>query len=249
MNGILQEITIDLPYNPNFTPHFLSLFATGTALKLKTIQFIPSNPQYIPKLAIEHSTKDLPCVSFFMERTITIPIQNKTGKTKPSPHKYKHISVKEFAKRYANLEVMGYDHIGFNLPWFQGIHPEILKLREVLKRSSLYYLFPSGEAWDFILPGTAEEVNQSNIDLQQERRPKFEIVSFEKCSTPLIQIEVLINKDFKDLVALFPEGIAVEEVKNVWVYLENPYGIDICFVLNENPSSDWSQFFAESRLQ
>lgn len=53
--------------------------------------------------------------------------------------------------------------------------------------------------------------------------------------------------DFAQIKYIFPEGIADSELRNVWVYLENPYGIDICLVLGEN-SADWSDPFTGHRL-
>jgi hypothetical protein len=72
-------------------------------------------------------------------------------------------------------------------------------------------------------------------------------VSFEKSSKPIIQIDCITTIDYKKLKALFPEAIADDELKNVWVYLDNPYELDICLVLNE-PGSDWSSFFEGNRL-
>jgi len=47
---------------------------------------------------------------------------------------------------------------------------------------------------------------------------------------------------------LFPEGIADTALKNVWVYLKNPYGVDICLVIGEHEDGDWSDFFEGHRL-
>jgi hypothetical protein len=37
-------------------------------------------------------------------------------------------------------------------------------------------------------------------------------------------------------------------LKNVWVYLTNPYGIDVCLVIGEHQGKDWSGFFEGHRL-
>jgi len=80
------------------------------------------------------------------------------------------------------------------------------------------------------------------------RRPKLEIVSFDKSSTPIIQFDCIVDTSYDKIVQLFPEGIAENDLRNVWVYLSNPYHLDICFVVNENRGGDWSEFFSGHRL-
>jgi hypothetical protein len=79
--------------------------------------------------------------------------------------------------------------------------------------------------------------------------PKFEIVSISKVSKPIIQFEFYVhNKSFEELTELFPEAIAVENPGNVWVYIQNPTDVDICFVLNVYSDSDWSEFLKNNRI-
>ncbi|MBP6993685.1 hypothetical protein KBB12_00395, partial [Candidatus Woesebacteria bacterium] len=123
------------------------------------------------------------------------------------------------------------------------------QLRNRLQDKCLYHTFPSGEPWDFILPGSVEEISgQIAVDYTKVRKPKFEIVSFANCSKPLVQIELEIDLKYSQIVELFPEGICVPEARNVWVYLENPYTIDFCLVLNEKTQEDWSDYFQNSRV-
>ena len=49
------------------------------------------------------------------------------------------------------------------------------------------------------------------------------------------------------LEELFPEGLVDSEIGNIWIYLENPFGVDICMVANEYSENDWSEFFEGSR--
>jgi len=65
------------------------------------------------------------------------------------------------------------------------------------------------------------------------RRPKFEIVSFDKASTPLLQLDIQMNTSYEILLGLFPEALVYPLIRNLWIYLENPYGLDICLVVNE----------------
>ena len=86
------------------------------------------------------------------------------------------------------------DHVGFNLPWFgRAVHPAIADLRNRLKQVCLYHLFLTGEPWDFIIPGELAKIRKLDaIDYNQIRRPKFEIVSFDRASTPLVQIDLSV---------------------------------------------------------
>jgi len=135
------------------------------------------------------------------------------------------------------------DHVGFNLPWFEdGVHPEILKLRKLLAPASAYYLFPTGENWDFILPASKAEITSNSIDLSKDRHPKFEIVSFDMTSTPLVQIDCAVQQPYEAIKQRFPEGIPEDNLKDTWVAIQNPYGIDIFFVIGELKDKDWSGF-------
>lgn len=229
---------------------FLSRFATvgadGTGA-----DFSLSSAEYLPHISVKFSSVVLPEVQFTGEgETIAVELNNKTGIDKKSPHVYTHISLDDFLYRISRIELGVLDHVGFDIPWFDGVHPEIVQLREQLKNECLYYLFPTGEAWDFIIPGTSKEIaTEGDPDLSVIRRPKFEIVSIDKVSSPLIQFECTANMKYAEMVQLFPEGIAVPEVPCVWVYIANAYGIDICIVLNEHSGHDWSGFFAGQRLK
>jgi hypothetical protein len=105
--------------------------------------------------------------------------------------------------------LVGIDHVGFNLPWFSsGVHPRILQLREELSSYCLYHRFPSGEPWDFIIPGNRDEIaRQEAVDYTMVKRPKFEIVSFDKASTPLLQFDFQMNTSYEILQGLFPEAL------------------------------------------
>lgn len=215
------------------------------------ISFSTSDPNFYPKSFLEFADINIPQAIFELgDQKIILEIKNSTGEEKQSPHEYSHLEIDNLLARVQELKIVEVDHLGFNLPYFkEGIHPEILSLREKLKNRSLYYTFPNGEPWDFVLPGSKEEIkNQQSIDYQKVRTPKIEIVSFEKSSTPLIQVELEVEEDYQNLITRFPEGIAVNEAKCVWVYIKNPYGIDICFVLNETRKGDWSSYFKNSRL-
>ena len=248
----LNQITIKLPkLDTNFENRFLDFFSSLGEIDGEGISFYKSDQSYLPQIAVVFSseTKE-PFTEFIVgEEKVTIELTNKTGQEKKSPHKYEHIDLEDFTNRMNNIKLVNLDHAGFDISWFDGIHPEILKLREILKGSSLYYLFPSGEPWDFIIPGTAEEViSTGDPDLTLERRPKFEIVSLDKVSTPIIQFEFHVKIPYEQLLKMFPEGIGVDEVKCVWVYIKNNYGLDICMVVNEDQNNDWGTYFAHNRL-
>jgi hypothetical protein len=151
---------------------------------------------------------------------------------------------------HSGIRLVGIDHVGFNLPWFSsGVHPRILQLREELSSYCLYHRFPSGEPWDFIIPGNRDEIAcREAVDYTMVRRPKFEIVSFDKASTPLLQLDIQMNTNYEILQGLFPEALDDPLICNLWIYLENPYGLDICLVANGFSEKDWSSYFAGSRI-
>jgi hypothetical protein len=86
------------------------------------------------------------------------------------------------------------------------------------------------------------------VDYSRIRRPKFEVVSFEKSSIPLVQFDIQLNASYETLLKLFPEALNAPNLRNLWIYLENPYGIDVCVVANPYSEEDWSDFFKNSRL-
>jgi len=245
----LKNIAITLP---NTDKHFENEFNSFFKLLSQVPNNLKSAENYFPKEAITFSDIESPKTVFTFDdqTTAEVSITNETGKNVQSPHQYDLISLNELTKRSENLTFSHIDHMGFNLPWFeQGIHPEIGMLREKLKRYSLYHTFPTGEPWDFILPGAVEEIEKEvEVDYKKTRRPKFEIVSFDKCSTPLIQIDIAVTDKFITFAPLFSEGIIVKELSQVWVYVENNFGIDICFVINQMRGTDWSSFFKGHRI-
>ena len=180
-------------------------------------------------------------------------IENTTGISKQSPYSYKHLSVETVNQRLVSSEVrlIGIDHAGFNLPWFSsGLHPCILQLREKLSSRCLYHRFPTGEPWDFIIPGDNDEIaNCKAVDYTRVRRPKFELVSFSNASTPLVQFDISVNAGYEQFSQLFPEALNDPKFGNIWVYLESPYEVDVCLVINAFTERDWSDFFKGFRIE
>src|SRR6266511_2022352 len=245
----LQSVTLQLPNSDQaFGDKLLTLLAPFGRRGDSSLRFTPSNPNFLPQIAFKINNTTPRAIFTLSNETIEIDIANKTGQQKQSPELYTPLPLQEVMSRlsYARLEQL--DHVGFNLPWFDGLHPDIEKLRRTVAPHTAYYRFPTGEEWDFILPATKEEIASKVVNLTQDRRPKLEIVSFDKSSTPLIQIDFSIDQPYSEITKLFPEGIADSELKNVWVYIQNPYGIDLCFVVGEYGDSDWSEFFEGHRL-
>lgn len=226
---------------------FLSKFGSSDGQK---VEFYASNPNYLPKIMFEITDLEVPTVKFVTEKeSTTLGIRNSTGVSKSSPHTYTTIELTQFLERIKSLNITRLDHIGFDLPWFNGVHPEISKLRNVLKNQCAYFLWPENEPWDFIIPATQKEIkNPSMMDMNTIRQPKFEIVSIDKVSKPIIQVDFGIKESYELLKDKFPEGLFSDELENVWVYIKNDLGIDICFVINAQADSDWSEFFSNSRL-
>lgn len=248
----LTKITINIPNTvPAFQQSFLDFFSELGQATDTGIKFYMSNENYFPETVVTFSSETkVPTCEFLIGKSRRIiELTNKTGYVKSSVHTYSYIEIEEFMLRMANIKPTNLDHAGIDLPWFDGIHPEILNLRQVLKKKSLYYLFPSGEPWDFILPGTSEEIsNPKDSNLNIVRRPKFEIVSLDKASTPIIQFEFHVKAPYQKLLDMFPEGIGVADIKCIWVYLKNEFGVDICMVVNEDLGNDWCDYFVNNRL-
>ena len=184
--------------------------------------------------------------------TLSIKIENITGKNKQSSYSYSHVKLNYVIQQLTDngVRLVSFDHVGINFPWFSsGIHPRLQHLREILPSKCLYHQFPTGEPWDFIIPGDLEEIYcDKEINYKIMRRPKFEVVSFAEASIPLIQFDLLFDTNFEMLEGLFPEGLVDSEIGNIWIYLENPFMIDVCIVANKYSENDWSEFIKGSRI-
>jgi hypothetical protein len=214
-----------------------------------------SNDDFYPRISIDTNSENKKVLAEFRtskDCTHEVLIRNTTGIEKKSPLKYTHLSIDDIADRFKKngITINDIDHVGFNLPWFSsGIHLLIGNLRHNFASKCLYYKFPTGEPWDFIIPGSVHEILRlDEVDYSKKRTPKFEIVSFDASSTPLIQFDVQCNKKYEVFSQIFPEAIRDNQFKNIWIYVENPYNMDVCFVLNETSRSDWSSYFKESRI-
>ncbi len=249
--SLLQNIDIILPNtDKQFNNEILKFLSHFGEISDFQLHFTKSDDNFFPDISLKFTEFSIPIAQFYVEgHPINVELVNKSGIEKKSNYSYSHIEIKDFIKRLNGTKVMSLDHVGFDLPWFDGIHPEMLELREALKSKSLYHLFPSGEAWDFIIPGSKEEIlNKALIDYTKVRRPKFEIVTLDTASKPLIQFDFSVKQQYERLVNKFPEAIHVKEIRNMWIYIKNPYNIDICFVINEHLEDDWSNFFSKSRI-
>jgi len=251
--NFLSSISLLFPkLNDPFFNEFFSLFTLVTTQKNNGLVFKKSNNLLLPEIQIEEAKIDLVTAKFCLDNqnSFSVPIENITNQQKTSIYKYKAISLTDLKDRIGKELCKSVDHVGFNLPWFENsVHPTILEIRQKIKNKCLYHLFPTGENWDFIIPGFKEEILENKkIDYKLTRKPKFEIVSFDICSTPLVQFDVSLAYKYEELVKIFPEAIHVDELRNMWVYLKNPYGIDICLVLNELKDEDWSAFFEKSPM-
>ena len=246
----LELVTIKLPADEQFSFRFFDVLSECGKQSRGTYSANRTNVDFLPLINIEFSNVQIPEISFSCnDFEISKTITNETGQLRLSPHSYKHLTIDEFANRLKDTgSIKTIDHLGVNFPWFDGISPVLIDLRQQLKSKTAYYRFPSGEGWDFILPATKSELKTNNVDLSIERRPKLELVSFEKSSTPIIQIDCITTIEYARLKEIFPEAIFVDELSNVWVYINNNFGVDICFVLNGPSNSDWSTYFEGFRL-
>lgn len=246
----LQKVLINLPLSESSFEELTSLLSECGKVNDKTFAVKASKENFLPKLELIFDSNKSPTIDFYDKKLIlSQPISNQTSETKKSPHNYQHLPLQGVARRIASAgKITTIDHLGVNFPWFQGLSPALKDFRNRLPGLAAYFRFPTGQDWDFILPATEQEIHSDMINLDITRRPKLELVSFEKCSTPIVQIDCITTVNFNRLKELFPEGIVDEELKNVWVYITTDIELDLCLVLNQPTKSDWSSFFSGHRL-
>ena len=256
MGDYLERITVAFPEtDTEFTHGLAALIGELGHDENRVFRLTGSSPAFYPQIAVDFQSGRSDIMTDFTLSTgevDSVNVENSTGVSKPSPHSYQHLSLATVTHRLTTsaARLIGIDHVGFSLPWFASdVHPRIFQLREKLSSRCLYHRFPTGEPWDFIIPGDADEIaNRKALDYSKARWPKFELVSFDKASTPLIQFDVGVNLGYESFSLLFPESLNDPDFKNVWVYLETPYPVDVCLVLNEFSAGDWSDFFKGCRL-
>lgn len=249
--SLLKRVILRLPDGPTFSAIFSSIIKNCVEQNQNGFSVKQTLDDSFPKIEILFEDIEQPAVEFIGDDfTLSKNISNETGQERTSPHTYKPITIDELKDRiHETGQITAIDHLGINFPWFDGLSPIIAELRNRLGGSSAYYRFPTGEDWDFILPATRHEIESGTINLDLVRRPKLELVSFEKASTPIIQIDCITTIEYSKLKKMFPEAITDDELYNIWVYIENSYGVDICFVLNGPREKDWSSFFKGHRLK
>jgi hypothetical protein len=256
MSVYLERVIVKFPNtNTEFTNNLVSIIHVLGLYKNNVLELTNSSQSFYPKLSLDfQSTESDILTDFFLSNgeVISVQTENSTGQSKQNPYPYEHLDVETVGRRLviSGIRQIGIDHVGFNLPWFSSeVHPKILQLREKLSPCCLYHRFPTGEPWDFIIPGDEDEIlNHKAVDYSEVRRPKFELVSFENASTPLVQLDISVNARYERFFELFPESLNDQELRNIWVYLESPYAVDVCLVINESSEDDWSDFFKECRL-
>ena len=247
---ILKSVTICLPHkDKDFEEKFLDFLSQFGKRDKNSIAFQSSDKNYSPLIDLKIGDCELPVVTFNLPDVNEIKLVNKSGKLKKSPYDHSPISIQEFLSRAKLLNFEFLDHLGFDIPWFEGVHPEIESLRNSLSSQSLYYLYPSGENWDFIIPATKDEILSKKISYEAIRRPKFEIVSLNDSSKPIVQFDMSVKESFKEIRQLYPEGIPDNYQGNVWVYIKNPYGINICFVVGHRSKADWYKFLEKGLIK
>ncbi len=253
----LEKIAVRFPDTDiNFTRGLTSLIDALGHAENGMLSLTSSGKGFYPELLLDFQSgrSDITTDFTLSDGEITsVKIENTTGISKQSPYSYKHLAIDTVKQRLASsgVRLIGLDHVGFNLPWFSsGLHPCILQLREKLSSRCLYHRYPTGEPWDFIIPGDTDEIaNCRAVDYTRVRRPKFELVSFGNASTPLVQVDISADVEYEAFSQLFPESLNDPSFRNIWVYLETPYTIDVCLVINRfDKERDWSGFFEGSRL-
>jgi hypothetical protein len=253
---LLESITLQFPASWGaFNQALAALLAPLGAPTGAGLEFARSDPGFTPRVRVDFGSDQAAVNAEFAlssgER-LRVELQNTTGISRRSPHAYAPVAAQAVSARLgaAGLKPVGLDHAGINLPWFEGgLHPQLRQLRAELRARCLYHGYPTGEPWDFILPGDADEIVRARaVDYSRVRKPKFELVSFEKASTPLVQFDLAVDGPYEQFGALFPEALDDPQYRNIWVYLETPLAVDVCLVLNTDTGEDWSGFFEGHRV-
>ncbi len=247
----LESVKIILPLKDDLHSKLFNIIDDCGIRSENNFTLDPTDANYLPILNFEFLNISAPAVVFKgKDLHISEEIINKTGQQKESSHEYSYLSIDELTNRLKDSgKIMAIDHLGINFPWFGGVSPVIANLRQQLKDKTAYFRFPTGDNWDFIIPATVSELTSNYIDLSIVRKPKLELVSFEKSSTPLIQIDCETTIKYEKLIELFPEAINDTDSSSVWVYLKSNLGLDICFVLRGPSCKDWSSYFEGHRLK
>ena len=145
-SGYLENISIHFPKASRSFISDLSrllvpfLFKEGDAHSA-----IPSFEYIYPKISFDsNSDKGFANVDFVLttNEIVSVDIRNITGMDRHHPFSYGHIELEDVNSRFVKngLGIVGIDHIGLNLPWFnRGVHPAIADLRNRLKASCLYH--------------------------------------------------------------------------------------------------------------
>jgi hypothetical protein len=252
----LEKITISFPRtNTAFINDLVSLIKVFGDTENHILRLTRSCQNCFPELLLDFQSEVSDILTYFNlsnDEIISVKVENSTGVNKQSPYSYKPIRVETVKQRCvtAGVALVGIDHVGINLPWFcSDLHPRIGQLREELSSRCLYYRFPTGESWDFILPGDVDEISHfKTVDYTRVRRPKFELVSFDSASKPLIQFDIGVNVGYEVFLKLFPEALNDPKLRNIWLYLDSPYSVDVCLVINEFKENDWCDFFKWFRI-
>jgi hypothetical protein len=139
----LEEIIVGFnKEHLDFSNKFTNLLKNVTEHNENKLFVKSSNELFLPRLSINNSSSEKNVIVTFLfndasERKIIV--ENTTGLERKNSGKYSHIELNDVINRFDNcgLKILKIDHMGFNLPWFDnGIHPEILKLRNILSKRS-----------------------------------------------------------------------------------------------------------------
>lgn len=252
--SLLKKIEINIPHNTFRDMNlFLDLFRNVSKRSGDNLLIMDkSDASFLPELRIK-SENDInnPNIKFISEDDSHSLTLTEYKNSWDSPNEYLHIDLGEIISRFKSnsIEIIACDHLGINIPVKEGYSREFINLSDYLKSKTALHNFPDNDNWKFIIPANSSEINLSNnLDYEIDRYPKFEIVNFHKCSTPIIQIDVATNSRFETLKEIFPEAIHSSSLKNLWVYLENNSGSDICLVLGEK-GNGWTNFFKNQRIK
>lgn len=143
--------------------------------------------------------------------------------SKPEPAEHS-LEFSRLNKMFQN-KLIGFDHIGLNIPSNLVSQSEYQKFVTSLGSSCTLHHYPTGEDWDFIIPSTRSEWEKGISEFRSGREPRWEFVYDDYTPVPVIQLCVETKLTIKRLCQLLPDpiGISFEGLPFRTVFISIPW--------------------------
>lgn len=208
----------------------------GATVGADKIVLTPTNPAAAwPITILQSADIGFPQVIFEMERPLDLPLGRFYMGHKPrsgqppvanAPQTADLLTAAELATRLAG-HITRIDHTGVNIPVTMLDTAGWQQLLAQLSDISALYNYPTGEAWPFILPTTAEEFETDIHQFVRGREPKFELVYDQWATFPVLQFSLETDFSYDQAAQLFPKpyGEVFPDLGDIFrtVYVTHPW--------------------------